>query len=292
MRLSTKIIIGIILSIFLLSLLHIISFSFTDRKHYQKIFLDRSIKIPQMDKTGINIESYRVITVASKRSDNEGGFYIYFTNEENGLFIQPAASTDEENSLFIPKALYDCISTKSNNDTLTLTINLDEVRDKYGTIDEANAKSNHSLSSSIPVSGFNLYLHTSNINVINQLNGVQTLISNIVAESIKISSKGDVTIDSCKANVIEPYSKRKLNVSNSFAKVLILDLDEINNWKIDNCDIEARNYTGGRPNHSITITGDESEKINWLPKNKEAELNLKFKGSAAKINFDTQSISE
>ena len=288
MRLTTKIITGIILSIFLLSLLHIIGYSFTERKNYHSFFTDLKIILPQADKTGIHIESYRAITLESERSDTSRYDY-YYTNEESGFFINPATNPSEENILFIPEALSEFITTQINNDTLTVKIKLDEVREKYCILEEAKEDNRFYLRRHlIAISGVNLYLHTTNINVINRLNGVPTQISNMDTDSIKIYANGEITVDSCKANVIEPNSNRKITVTNSVANMLNIDLDRINNWNIDNCDIEATNYTGSRRNHNIIITRNERGTINWLPKNKEAELSLKFKGDSAHISYQLQ----
>ena len=285
MRLTTKIITGIILSIFILSILHIIAYSFTDRKNFKWSFPGHSIKLPQTDKTGMNIESYKVIVLESEESI----YYYWFANEE-GLFIQPALTNDEENKFFIPEALNDFISTQTNNDTLIIKINFDEVMEKYSTIDEALKKRQISgIQYAISVSGFNLYLHASNVNVINKLNDIQTRISNIKAESIKIYSTGDVVIDSCKVNVIEPVlepSYRKLTIENSIVKVLNLDLDRMGTWNINNCNIETSNFTGSGRNNDITLSQPEKfGRINWLPKNKDAELNIILKGDTAQISF-------
>ena len=286
MRLTTKIITSIILSIFILSLLHIIAYSFTDRKNFKWPFTGHSIKLPQTDRTGMNIKPYKVIVLESEESI----YSYYFANENEGLFIQPAPTSDEENKLFIPEVLNDFITTKTNNDTLTVKINFDELMEKYGTIDEALKKCQISDTRyGISVSGFNLYLHTSNVNVINTLNDLQTRISNIKAESIKIYSTGDVVIDSCKVNMIEPVlepSYRKLTIENSSIKMLNLDLDRMGTWNISNCNIETSNFTGSRRYNNITLSQPEMfGRINWLPKNKDAELHITLKGDPAQIRL-------
>ena len=290
MRLTTKIIIGFILSIFLLSLLHIIGYSFTDRKNYDW-YQNRSIvKIPQTNKTGINIESYRVIVFDTERT--ESVFYRNFSNEENGLFIYPATTADAANKLFIPEALDDCITTQSKNDTLTIKINMDNVQDKYAIKDEEFKKSQlPGRSYGVQISGFNLFLHTSNVDVINRLNNIQTQIRNMEAESIKIYSFGDILIDSCKTNGMKPNSNRKLTVTNSVAQSIHLDLDRVSNWNIaDDCVIDVFSFTGSRQNNNIPLRSDYNGKIVWLPKRNEAELNLRIKGDSAQISFQTQSM--
>ena len=280
MRLTTKIIIGIFVSIFILSLLFIIGFSFTERKNFNKTnFGIHVIKLPQENKKEVNTESSRVIVLTVQTND-KNRFTSWYSNEESGLFIRTASATNEENKLFIPEALKDFIAIQTNQDTLIVKIKMDEVLEKYGYKDEALG-----IREAVQISGFNLCLYTSNVNVINKIRGIQTRISNLEADSIKIYSAGDVIIDSCKANVIEPESGRKLTVSNSAAKVLNLDLDQTTNWNINNCDIAVRNYTGSKRYHTLTFSRPESGTINWQPKNNESELNIKIKGDSAQISI-------
>jgi hypothetical protein len=286
MRLTTKIILGIILSIFLLSLLHIIGYSFTDRKHYQRSLPDRTINIPQANKIGINIEPYQVIMLELEQSDSERRYFYNYTSIENGLFIHPAATADEENKLFLPDALKGFFSTQTSSDTLIIKIKMDEVKEKYGMIDETNMIVVRGISYGISFSGFNLYLHTTSVNVVNKLNNLQTRISNMETENIKIYSSGEITVDSCKATIIEPNSNRKVTVTNSISQALNLDLDRISNWDIENnCDIDVIYYTGSKRNHNISLRSDDRGKIVWQPKNDDAELLLRFKGDSARISY-------
>ena len=287
MRTTTKIITGIFLSIFILSLLHIIFYSFTDRKNYENTITGHMITIPQEKNSSLHIESCRVVVLELEQPDIEDGYYSYFLKGESGLFIQPASTTHEENQLFFPEALNDFITVQMNNDTLTVKIQLEEVRKKYGTMDETLIKRQiKGLRYGISISGFNLHLYMVNMDVINKLHYIQTYISNIEKGNLKIYALGDITIDSCKVNVIEPvlgYANSKLTITNSSAKALNFDLDNVRGWSIENCNIETRNFTGGNRNHTITFTPSERGTINWLPKHKDAELNIKIKGDTTKI---------
>ncbi|MDR2917166.1 MAG: hypothetical protein LBV74_20420 [Tannerella sp.] len=276
MKLTTKIILGIILSTFAISFLFIISFSFTDRKDFKRAY-DTVIQIPQDNITGIELESYRIIVLDTERTDTTNDHSYGFDSENCGLFLNPA-TTDKENELFIPEALHDFISTKINNDTLTIGIKIDNLRKKY-IKEEVN---NHTF-----FGGINLNLHTSNANVINKINAMQTSIRNIETDSIKVYAWGDIRIDSCKATVIDPVLKenyRRLTIKNSHSKTINLDLDRIKNWNIEHCEIEEENLTGSKK-HSIVQQQNESGKINWLPKNKNAELNIKIQGDTTQIIF-------
>jgi len=283
MRLTTKIVIGIILSLLLLCLTLIIGYSFTDRKNYQGNYYSmQSIDIPQTDKTEVDLESYRVV-VFMEQTNDKSRFSTWYSSQANGLFIQTAT---EKNKLVIPEALKNFVSTQTNEDTLTVKIKMDEFLELYGYKDEAFEKGTKSGSKeSITISGLSIRLHTENVNVINKLRGIKTQIDNLETDSIKIYASGEIVIDACKANVIEPLSRQKLSVTNSSAKAINLDLDQVSNWSIKDCDIEVQNMTGSKRSYYITLTETEKSKINWAPKNKDAELNIRIKGETATISY-------
>jgi len=284
MRPTSKIILGIILSIFIISLLFIIGFSFSERRNYVNTY-SNSIYIPQDNPIGISVESFRVIVLEEDRTGivveeevKPGLIRIYLSySDKNGLTLNPVTS-GEENNLFFTEALYDCIAAKTSNDTLTIQIKTDELRKKYG---KEGGKDY------ILFSGINLCLHTSNVNVINKINGFPTKVSNIETDSIKIVTNGEILIESCKAMVIDPvmyHSYHKLIVKNSVAQTIYLDLDRLRNWNIEGCDIEVENLTGSGK-HNITHHRNEKIKINWYPKNEKAELNIKVPGDTTQIVF-------
>lgn len=277
MRPTSKIILGIILSIFILSLLFIIGFSFSERRNYRKIYSD-VISIPHDSIIGINVASFRVIVLEEDRTGVVPGQLRYFSyTDQNGLTLNPKTS-GEENNLFFPEALNGFVATKTNNDTLTIQIKVNELIKKY----DGEGSRVHLF-----FSGINLCLHTSNVNVINKVSGFLTKVSNIETDSIKIDSYGDILIESCKAMVIDPVMNQshcQLTVKNSVAQTIHLDLDRIKNWNVEGCDVGVENLTGsGR--HNIIQHRSERVKINWFPKNKDAELNIKVPGDTTQIAF-------
>jgi len=277
MKLTTKIIFSIILSIFVISLLFIIGFSFSDRKNYHRAYNSNVINIPQNSPIGIDVAPARVILLEMERTDTQDEIFYGFTSDNNSINLSPMTA-EEENKLFISEALYGYVAAKTNNDTLRIQIKVDELRKKYEATDFKNY---------VAFSGFNLNLQTSNANVVNTLNGFLTKVSNIETDTIRIVSNSNILIESCKAIVIEPVvddSHRKVNVRNSVAKEIHLDLDGLRNWNLEGCNIEVQNFTGsGR--HNITLDRNKAGKINWYPKNENAELNIKVQGDTAQIVF-------
>ena len=272
MKLTTKIILSIFGSIFFITLLFIIGFSFSERRNY-KTFHFNVISIPQDSQIGINLAPpYHVIVFEEEETEIQAE-HVYFS-ENNYLNVCPITTTEEENKLFIPEALNGFISAKTDNDTLRIKIKVGELRKKY---DEEDGT--HPLLSDV-----HLYLHTSHVDVINHMSGIQTKVINMETDTIKIYSTGNILIDSCKANVIDPVTRNSLSVTNSTVKVINLDFNRISRWSITDCDIETKNMTGS-DRHHITLHRSETGKINWYPKNEKAELNIKVPGDTTQIVY-------
>jgi len=275
MRFTSKIILGGILFIFITSVLFIIGFSFSERRNYESINISNQIYFSQDNPIGMDIESYRVIVFETEKTDSQIRFY--FGAENNSLNINPMTS-EEVNKLFFPEALNGFVTANTNNDTLTIQIKFYEYREKYDV---------KVFNNQIHLFGFNISIHTSKVNVINKLYGLPTTVSNIETDIIKIVSYGDVLIESCKAIVIDPVVNRrdsKLTVKNSVAKTINLDLDVLGSWSVEGCDVEVQNHTGSGKHH-ITQHRNEKTKINWNPKNENAELNIKVPGDSIQIVF-------
>ena len=282
MRLTTKIILSVVGSIFILSLLFIIGFSFSERRHYTGFHRNiNEISIPQDNQIGINLDPHRVIVIEEDftgvRFEDENRPNSIRTNMYIGgsnLIINQIMK-EMENKLYIPEALNGCIATKMNDDTLTIQIKYYELRKKYDNTDSIE---------SILFSGVNLCLQISNVNIINKMSGSSLKVSNIETDSVVIDSRGNVLIESCKANFINPVFG-KLTVKNSVVKTMLLDLDRRSStWNLEGCEIENQNLTGsGR--HNITLHRNETGTINWHPKNKDAELNIKVSGDTTQIVY-------
>lgn len=288
MRLTTKIILGVITSILALSILFIISFSFSERERPSHSY-PSSINIPQDNKTGIEIAPFRVVVLDIERTDALD-YYYHFEDDSCGLFLKPTTA-GEANKLFIPETLSGFITAQTKNDTLSVGIKVDELRKKYSIADSSQKQTPPQVGTMyfISISGVNLHLYTSNVNVINNIDRLSVKMNGIETDSIKIISAGNVLIDSCKATVIDPHTQNHsaLKIKNSTAKAFNLDLDVIKKWQTVNCLFEEENLTGSNKHtiYRIREPGDAPSKINWQPKNKDAELNIHLKGDPVQVAF-------
>jgi|GEM_PF-2965217 len=272
MRLTTKIIVGIILSIFSISLLLIVGLSFAGRKYMNRsnVFI---IDLPQDKETGIDLAPFRTVIIDEIPNNSEK--YNLFVGNNCTLYIDSIPEKNNPERLFIPESLKDFISVETSEDTLTVKLNIPGLYEKYN----SNEYKHYS------VSGVNFHFIISEIDVINKLRELSVSVKNIETDTIKIDSYGDVYIDSCKASVIDPAVKtnyKKLTIKDCEVRKINLDLDHGNHWNVENCIIEEENLTGSKT-HNIIHHRNEPGKINWLPKNKDANLNITIQGDTTQI---------
>jgi len=275
MKLTTKIILSIIAAIFLIPLLFIAVFSFTDRRNYVREFSNVKINLSDEKITGIELPSFKTIVIGEVAFVTKSS-YSNGLSDNCGIFLDPIPENHSHDMLLIPESLKDYISFDSFQDTLKIKMDLREFGMK-------NLKDEQFYY----YTDLKIRLNLSKIDVISNVLSLSITANNIKTDSMIIKSSGNIYIDSCKADVIMPMIIRnhnQLRINNSDIKKLNLDLDNAGNWRIENCNIEVENLTGGG-NHSIKQSKDESAKVYWYPKNKDAQLNVTIKGDAAQIIF-------
>ena len=273
MRLTTKIMLSIIAAIFLIPLIFIIGFSFTDRKNYNHSNVE-FINLSQENKTGIELPSYKKILIDEAPFKSEEGYYNGFSNNCS-IFLELNPEEHNSDMLFTPESLKDFIAIDTYDDTLKIIINFMGLGKKLKNDENKNRF----------YSELDLHFNISNIDVTSNIRRLSITAKNIHTDSIIVKSSGNIYIDSCKADVIEPVTKyRRLTIKNSDLKKLNLDLDYADIWHIENCNIEEEYLTGGKT-HNITQNKDESRIIHWHPKNKNAKLNITIESDTAQIIF-------
>jgi len=268
MKQTTKIILGIISGIFLISLAFIIGFSFSNRRNWQ--WIDNSvvsmIEFSQENKTEIEIGSFQ--TVCLDNEDN--GEFKFFPF--GSFSIKPISPEIGKQQLIVPDDLKKYLNVTNRNDTLFIRLNRKKMLDG-----EKLSNPNY-----LNISGMNLDLHTSAIDIINNSTVFKIDIRMAQTDRIKINNSESVTIESCTANEVTLLSKGNIEINNSTIKKLNLDLDNIGGWSVNQSQIDLLNLSGSRE-HQASISKTEFKSANWTPKNENATLNLGIKGSAARI---------
>ena len=274
MRLTTKITLGIILSIFFISLTSIISLSFTDWKNNSSY--DTVTELPQDNPTGIELAAFKTIVIDRIPFELQERRVSSLSANCN-LYFSPVSEKNNPDMLFIPEVLKEFVAVNTINDTLTVKLNLCDLGKKYKN-DEYRFNA---------FSGVNLYFNTSKIDIINKVSALSINIKNIETDNIKINSNGNIFIDSCKAQLIDPIIRggyKEVKITTCDIKRLNLDLDYIKNWDFDKGNIEEVHITGSKEHH-ITLSKNISGSKYWIPKNNDAKLNVKLQGDTAKITF-------
>jgi len=270
MKLTTKIVLGIIAAIFLLSLIFIIGFSFTDRVNENNERPDDDIS--QENITPVEVKPYKTIWLDETRMSDE-----YNVHPTGNFKFRPLINPEDENKLFLPEELLQFADFISSNDTLIIRLKTKEIHDKY------SEKKNEKKYLIRQISGFNFSANINAVNVISNLD-IKIDVKNITTDKISINTRGEIVIDSCKADIIEPITNCKLKLKNSQVKELNIDLDVMGNFEVENCNIEVENLTGGKYHH-VQQPKSEARTVNWLPKNKEARLQVLLLGDTARIVF-------
>ena len=275
MKLTTKIIIGIILSIFIIPILLIISFSFTDRVNSRKFNSLPDISQETMQKK--EVTPYKVISL-----DVEPMKYFYLTGS---LQIRPAKSEDERNKILLPQDLSDIFSFHTSGDTLIINMDANEsfYQKYYG-----DEKRNERILRQLP--GFNLTAYTTqSVDVVSNSGGIQIDIRDIDTDHIKVNTRSDIRMENCKSNTVEPLVVDAYNKSVHFKDCKInelnIDLDFMNNWSIGNCDTKVENLTGSRDYTEAHFRKTDANEVNWYPKNEKARLNLNLYDGAVKVVY-------
>ena len=277
MRFTTKIVLGIFLSIFLLSLGAIIGFSFTDRVNYNWTSKGK-LSISQENIISVDLKPYKTIRVEKDLYPGDK----YNIHLQGTLYINPITASDEKNKLFLSEELFQFSDIVSSNDTLIIRLQIKDLHEKYV------ANKPRKVSHLYVIEGFNFYVHTNTVDIISNLNGVSIDVRNIKTDKININTYGNAYIDSCQTGVIEPHVRgwhKSFRLKNSQVKELNIDLDLMaGNWTVENCDIEVENLTGSGK-YDVQLPKSEAKIMNWIPKDKDAKLNVTLYGDTARIVF-------
>ena len=275
MRLTTKIVLSIITSIFLLSFGIIIALLINAKKNnYYENDFPRIIS--QENIISVDIEPYKTIWIDEEENLKDIQIYPAGT-----LLLKPAIREEEKNKLFLPEELLPFTTIVSSNDTLIIRLKLEGLHKQYVPTKQMNKHIIHVLD------GVNFVMHPNTLDVISNINGIKIDIRNMKTDRIDICTFGEVNIDSCQVDRINPDMRRGriFLLKNSQVKELNIDLDQMgSSWIVENCDIEVENRTGSG-NHRADLPKGAAKIVNWIPKNKDARLAVTLYGDTVRIVY-------
>lgn len=216
MKLTTKIIIGIISFIFFFFLIFIIGFSFSDRVNYISpinLFQSNLLEISQQNKLKLEVGEYKTILIEKEPEERPYPLAVM-----GKICLVPATEENPSNTLILSEELSNYSTINPSNDTLKITLKIKDIHEKYRSEE----------GKTIFIKGLNFQIPTSeNIDLICTMGEINTEIKEIVAKEIKVETSGKLLIESCHATIVQPLIKdhQSLEIKNTKIKELKMNLD-------------------------------------------------------------------
>lgn len=267
MRLTTKITLGIIGTIFLLSIIAIIYLSST----YDGKKEDKWAYRIEGKQINVDVENYKSVFLElnSDILENNGIFY----RMEGSITLSPVTNSNTKNKLYFPEGLKPYLKTSVQDGNLKIALNVDELLKE-----EENRR----------IKGIDLLLYSdSSVNITNNIPGLATKLLNMNAEDICIEQyAGSIILENCVFASVSPLirSNGSFKMLNSKSKVLDIDLDYMRSWNIEKSEIDILNLKSSEQ-RKATLSKKEIKEVNWYPKTGKARLNIELSSDSAKIIF-------
>lgn len=191
----------------------------------------------------------------------------YFFMDRGGINIVP--STDGKTRISNPES--DCLKVFQEGDTLV--VYLDMSKQKL-----PQQKSEHILAT-LRVEGLQITIEGGDklAYLSNSIFGMDTKMSGLHLDSLDLYVRsGSVRLDSCSMQTLRVDGDEvNFNAFKSDIPNLYLDLDGINNWTVDECNIDTEHLTGSGK-HRNSLQKGECKQVLWTPKTEESELSVTF----------------
>ncbi len=269
MRRTTVILLAIISSVLLLSVIFIIHLRFfAPIGKTEKNFLSNEQLSGKVD--SINVSQYKVIKFIDE-SNND------IHDISGSLIVQPFKNEQQKGQFYYPKELSFMINKQVSGDTLVIVLSYPE-KQLTALLDQYKLKRMHS--------NFNLYTDSaSSLSIRNESNKMGTVFKKMTLKEATVYGVNDVLIDSCKIdklNISGYYAH--ISLTNNKINIFSIDLENLNNWNVDKCDINEEHLTG-KGNNYVSLPKTECRKMVWKGKTKDSELRVSLKADKATISF-------
>jgi hypothetical protein len=269
MRLTSKIVLGIILFVFIGAIVFIVGLSFVNIEKVD------NFRISQKNVVGVEVPPYKAIVIYQKIHDN-----ITAAIRTDGVVsFKPLTESTQRNKLYMPTELRKYLDIKLQNDTLVIQLDMQKLEKQF--TDRKN------FNSFGVVEGIDFTIYTDGVDVTNTAYGLAIRMDDLNVESLKVNSAAKVNIVSCNAQSLQFSSDAgggQLILENSRIQRLNLNLDKIADWQVKDCQIEEENLFGSKT-HFVKIPKSETKVLNWHPKNKNARLNIELLEDSARLEF-------
>lgn len=280
MRLTTKIVLGIIAAIFIFSIVWFFFLSLTHGRGGdgdERVVLNNAQvrKMIKLDsgQAGKTILPYNAISLQLDRELTEENIrYGHIITGQ--LNIKPAINEADKGKLEFSEQLVPFLDYKVEDGSLKISFKIKELYDHF-------LKGEKTHRSGIFGVDMTLYVDSS-ITINNKVPGLESFIRDLKMQDLRVDSWTKINIENSVFNTLSITSG--FHLKKCKVDTLNVDLDQAAGWTVENCDIEVENLTGGG-NHSVYQTKGESRKVNWYPKHREARLNVELKGDTTNIVF-------
>lgn len=284
MRLTTKIVLGIIAAIFLISIITIICLSINNGRSS----IDEEAMTENTKMTSIDISTHKFITLDMEHNDNNvffsGTLDFHPLLDENEKEKWPFENAGEKNKLIVTEELKPNIRQVLAGDTLKLFLKpFDKMMSK-----KRNARMYY-VESKIKM----ILFHEGDINLKNNISFISVNINDINTNSMNLSSPGEIRLQNCTVDTINPsirkndesfFLSRHLSINNS--KIDILNFKFVGNSELNLNDskIETGNFYG-YTNKKLTIPANTFKKINHIKEAGEKSLELEIFSDTVQFIF-------
>lgn len=268
MKCTTKIVLGIIVAIFTLSIIFIIYaaiwYNGDERNYFPEYYGTLSYQIPQGDVTTYDLDSFQVLRFETVSGDGYSGRML-----KGELIVRSQISETDKNQLVVPSAISRYINMEAVGDILKIRVDREAILELYKDSIDKKYESLTGLDMS-------LYLSDRNVKIMNTIPYINVFVDSLNADMVDmLVESGKIKVKSSKITHLRTQAHRygSFLLQQSEIDTLTLDLDNINGWTITDSRIEVENLTGSGY-HNVQQSKRESKVFNWIPKNKDAKLNM------------------
>lgn len=274
MRRTTIILLSIFSSLLLLSVIFIFFQSTLKPSDYDRILQESNLS-GQID--SISMPSYKILKIIDK-SD------LQYNHIDGKLYIKTLKPGTQKEYLYLSKEFSNLVNKRMSGDTLIIQLNYTEK--------DLEAISKKGKFTSVVKPSFYLYADsTSKLFIRNEVNQLEMSLKGINTSEVVLYSCSEATIDSCKISKLSISGNYpRIMLKNSHINIFNLDLDNLNNWDVKNCQINEENLTGSS-RHNIYLPKSECKKMNWKGKTKDAVLNVNLDSDKATISFNSENLN-
>lgn len=284
MKCTTKIVLGIIGFVFAFSVIGIIYIAITfDREALRSWryndYSARSFEIPQEDMKSFDLSSFKVLSFkVDENAPVDGDKRV-----EGNIVLAPAKSKGDKNQLTFTNNISPYVNYEIVGDTLNIRL-------KHGDICKAYADSIGDWGSYVRGVTLTLSINNPEIQIISEIPRFGVIANDIDVNKLSVvANECSIVIQESKigelsASIYREGGSGSVFLAKNTINTFNLDLDNVNNWGVKECQIGTENLTGSG-NHNTQQSKSEAKIVNWIPKHKDAIMNVSLRGDTTQIKF-------